>query len=356
MKTQGSNRCIPGVWRAVCALLVLLIGTAAGAAEITDMFGRKFTVQDKPRRVYSASPPMTYLLYALDPTMLAGLNFPVREWQKTYLDKRMQALPVLGGWYGQSYTPNFELVLKTKPEIILTAAVSQATRSQIGQSALKTIPIPVIDAGLDRLAGYSEVILRVGRLLGREQRAKDLAAYADRVNAEIAAFAAGIPERKRVSVYYAEGVDGLRTDGDSSRHAELIRLVGARNVHRSAMQDTMGQEMISLEKVLLYDPDVIIVLEPVFFKAVFSDPRWQRIKAVREKRVYLIPRQPFNWFDRPPSFMRLLGAKWLAHTLYPATYRIDMVRETQEFFKLFLGVDIGAAEAGRILRPVAEGP
>ncbi len=61
----------------------------------------------------------------------------------------------------------------------------------------------------------------------------------------------------------------------------------------------MGMEKISFEQVMLYNPDVILVMENVFYKEVFSDPRWQRIKAVKNKKVYLIPNQPFNWFDRP---------------------------------------------------------
>jgi len=101
---------------------------------------------------------------------------------------------------------------------------------------------------------------------------------------------------------------------------------------------------------MLHNPDVILVMENVFYKSVFSDPRWQRIKAVKNKKVYLIPNQPFNWFDRPPSFMRLLGAKWLANILYPERYHANMVKETQEFFKLFLGIDLNAREAKAVLR------
>jgi len=102
--------------------------------------------------------------------------------------------------------------------------------------------------------------------------------------------------------------------------------------------------------VLLYDPDVILVFEGAFYRTVFGDPRWQRLRAVKNKRVYLIPNQPFNWFDRPPSFMRLLGVKWVASRLYPDRFRIDMVKETQRFFKLFLGYDLTSEEGKRLMR------
>jgi len=111
-----------------------------------------------------------------------------------------------------------------------------------------------------------------------------------------------------------------------------------------------GMEKISFEQVMLYNPDVILVFEDAFYRAVFADSRWQRINAVRDKRVYLIPRQPFNWFDRPPSFMRLLGAKWLANLLYPERYRANIAKETQRFFRLFLGVNLTAEEARNLVQ------
>jgi iron complex transport system substrate-binding protein len=109
-------------------------------------------------------------------------------------------------------------------------------------------------------------------------------------------------------------------------------------------------EKISLEQVIIYDPDVIVVQEETFYDKVFSDPRWQHVKAVREKRVYLVPRLPFNWFDRPPSFMRILGLQWLMGCLYPERYPLDIVREARTFYKLFLGVDVPYGEMKAVIR------
>jgi iron complex transport system substrate-binding protein len=82
---------------------------------------------------------------------------------------------------------------------------------------------------------------------------------------------------------------------------------------------------------------------------VFTDPRWRKVRAVRQKRVYLIPDQPTNWFDRPPSFMRFIGLKWVMNLLYPNEYRIDIVKESRYFYRLFLGVDVSDEEMGKII-------
>ena len=338
--------------RTICLLLLLLgLGSLAQAREVVDMFGRRLPLPDVPRRVYSASPPVTYMLYAIDPAMLVGLNFPVQEWEKRYLRKSMQSLPVLGGWFGQGETPNLEMVLKAKPELVVLMRFGGSFSSKMNETVMKSMPMPVIDVTLDRLSDYPHAFSFLGKLLGRPERAEELALYARKTLADMAALAATIPEREKVSVYYAEEMDGLSTECDTSEHAELINLTGGRNVHKCAARDAYGLETISLEQVMLYDPDVILVKQPAFFKAVFSDPRWQRVRAVKEKRVFLIPLQPFNWFDRPPSFMRLLGSKWLANLLYPKRYPVDMKKETQDFFRIFLNVDLSTQEAAAILRP-----
>jgi iron complex transport system substrate-binding protein len=134
-------------------------------------------------------------------------------------------------------------------------------------------------------------------------------------------------------------------------HAQLIPLSGGRNVHRGSESGHRGMQKISMEQVLQYDPQVIISHEPMFFTGLTTHSKWKNIRAVRDGRVYRIPRTPFNWFDRPPSFMRLLGLKWMTHHLYPERYPLDLVAETQRFYELFLNITIDEATARKILRP-----
>ena len=333
----------------ICLIVVLVSAIPSQSRELTDMFGRNASVLDRPQKVYSPSPPITNLLYAIDPTMLAGLTVPIREHEKPFLRKEMQFLPVLGGWFGLGNVPNLEMILKINPDLIITWKRTSAINGKVDKT-LKTMPIPVISVTLDTIWDYPAAFLYLGRILGREARGDELAACARRTLSEMTRLVASQSAKKRVLVYYAEGVDGLSTECHSSIHAELIPLVGGHNVHRCQARNPMGMEKISFEQVMLYNPDVILVMENVFYKGVFSDPRWQQIKAVKNKKVYLIPNQPFNWFDRPPSFMRLLGAKWLANILHPEKYHANMVNETQEFFRLFLGVDLNPREAKAVLR------
>ena len=79
------------------------------------------------------------------------------------------------------------------------------------------------------------------------------------------------------------------------------------------------------------------------------DPMWKSLKAVKNGRIHLVPTQPFNWIDRPPSFMRVLGIQWLSKILHPQTYKIDLNKRTKEFYNLFLHVKLTDAQAKNII-------
>lgn len=328
-------------------VVVSLFASLAGAKEIIDMYGRKHFVPERARKVVSIGPTGTYLLYAIDPTMLAGLNFPVRENQKKYLQARMNTLPIIG-WFGQGQTPNRETLMLINPDVIFTSKLDQSLSSKVNDH-LKVLKAPVIEMTVDTLPEYPEAFLQAGRILGREARARKLSDYSRKTLAEAAAIVDRIPREKKVSVYYAEGTDGLSTECDTSRHVELLRLAGGMNVHTCVARNPYGLEKISLEQVLVYDPEVILVFDRGFYRKVFKDPLWRNIRAVKTGRVHLIPAEPINWFDRPPSFMRFIGLKWVLNRLYPNQYRVDMVREAREFYRLFLGVDLSDGEMRKLM-------
>lgn len=336
---------------ALCLFLALpmVCSGVAGAREIADMAGRNVSVPDTIKKVYAPSPYGTYIMYAVDPALLAGLIFPLKEEDKKYLHKNVQRLPVIGSLFGQGQTANIEVLLQAKPDVLLMWSDKKSPASQKTEETLKKMGIPYVYATAGSLSDYPDAFQFLGTLLNREKRAKKLSDYSRRVLSGVDAAVKRIPKEKRPKVYYAEGVDGLKTECDDSIHVELLKRAGDTDVHRCHTASHMGLEKISPEQVMLYDPDVIIVQEKLFFDRVFTDPAWQRIRAVRQGRVYLIPRTPFNWFDRPPSFMRILGLQWLMNRLYPKEYPVDIVREGRDFYRLFLSVEVSAQEMRKIM-------
>lgn len=67
---------------------------------------------------------------------------------------------------------------------------------------------------------------------------------------------------------------------------------------------------VSMEMVLIWNPNVIITISSDFYNSVYNNQLWQNITAVKNKQVYLTPQDPFNWFESPPGANTIIGIPW----------------------------------------------
>jgi len=308
-----------------------------------------------PQSVYGTAPPVTLLVYSLAPDLLAGWNFPLNKMaglgmsaNAEYLLPATRNLPVLGGW-DPGDTPELERVLAIHPKLALLWA-PYLDNAHL-RNALQRIDVPMLAINLKSLSDYPAAYRLLGDKLGQGARGEMLATKFQNILNQLQQLRSSLPQSERQTVYYAEGVDGLMTDSADSPHTEVIRAAGGDNVFTGKATALNGMERVSMGQVLAWNPDVILVQDPVFYRRVYSLPAWQGLKAVKNHRVYLVPRQPFNWMDRPPSFMQGLGALWLAHTLYPRQSNMHLNDEIQDFFKTFLQVNVTKAQARSMWQP-----
>jgi len=328
-------------------LAALLLMGSAQAREIVDMTGRKVQAPERIERVFGSAPPLNVLLHALAPEQMIGLSFPLPAEAKRYFPPRLQSLPVVGGIFGMGQQMNPETVLTLRPDIALAWKSPFIDQGRI-EAAFAKIGLPVVFIQLDTLADWPAALRYTGQLLGQEARGQALASYTELALQRVARSVAAVPQAQRPRVYYAESPDGLATDCHQSFHTEAIELAGGHNVYRCEPKDHTGMEKVSLEQVLAFAPDIIIAQDAQFARTVAQDPRWRQVKAVREGRVYSVPRWPHNWIDRPPSVMRVLGVQWLAGLFYPKQLPFDRQRHTREFYQRFFGVTLSEPDINRL--------
>lgn len=327
---------------------VLLLLNSVYAREIVDMGGKKVEIPDTITKVFGTSPPSTYMIYTIDASLIVGLNFNHARGNNessNMLDPRFMALPVVGGLQGGGNSMNRETLLSLHPDVVFLW--NNDASSQLAQYLFESNKIPSINVDLESVESLPKAYLFFGEVLGREQRAKILSDYATKALEETKE-CVKVHASKRPVVYYAEGADGLATECDQSFHYEAIKFAGGINPHLCSTKSGMGMEKVSLEQVILYNPDIIVAQEREFFEKVKSDARWNSIKAVRDGKVYLVPKVPFNWIDRPPSFMRLLGVRWLTHIFYNTPTSEQFQQEMREFYKLFIRIDLTEEQIHKI--------
>ncbi|HUH86132.1 MAG TPA: iron ABC transporter substrate-binding protein [Stellaceae bacterium] len=314
----------------------------------TDGAGRQIDVPQHIERVFAAGSPAATTLYTLAPQMLLGWTAPLSDAEKAFLPARYAALPVLGRLTGRANTANVETVLAARPDIILDLGDVDPTHVSLAERTQEQTGLPylIFDGSFDKTPELYEAL---GRLLGTEKEAAELADYARRTLDEVKEGMARLPAARRPRVYYARGPDGLETALDGSINTEMLRYVGAENVARSP--DRHNTATASPEQILAWDPDVVITMDERFYHAIWDHPLWRGIKAVRDHRVYLLPRLPFGWFDSPPAVNRLIGVRFLAATLYPDVFPRDLRETTSEFYRLFYHEKLSEAQLDQLLKP-----
>lgn len=305
-------------------------------------------INEKPQKVFGSSPPMNYLLYALNPQKMVGLNFSAKNLNNNandkFLRKEFLELPVIGSFHGSGQGMNVETILKYSPDLILIWE-DDYLNTKVTEEIKKT-KIPSVTLPFRKIETMARSIELAANAIGEEQRGKALATY---TKERMAYVKEQLKNVKPTRYYYAEGTDGLATECDNSFHVEALNYAGGKNVHKCTQSNLRGLERISFETLLGYEPEVIIAQNKLVYNEVQSNGLWKHLKAVKNNKVYFVPNTPFNWIDRPPSFMRIIGIEWLAHKFHPKEYKIDLHKQIAEFYKLFLDVELTQEESKQII-------
>ena len=316
----------------------------ARAASVTDGAGRAVPVPARVERVFPAGPPAAIFLYTLAPELLIGWPRANRPEEREFLLPEVGGRPEVGRITGRGNTANLEVVLALKPDLILDVGSVNPTYISLADRVQQQtgIPYALLDGRFD---GIPLAYRTLGALIGRQEQAEAYAGIADDTIKTITQRLAAIAPARRPRVYYARGPRGLETGLGGSINVETIELL-AQNV---AGATRGGLANVSIEQVLIWNPDVIVTIEPDFATNVLHDPAWAPVAAVRARRVHLSPRLPFGWVDFPPGVNRLIGLWWLAKILYRDLFPEDLRALTRDFYRRFYHVALDDGQIDRVL-------
>jgi iron complex transport system substrate-binding protein len=322
----------------------VLAPRAVRAATVTDGAGRAVPVPERVERVFPAGPPAAIFLYTLAPELLIGWPRANRPEEREFLLPDVGGRPEVGRITGRGNTANLEVVLALKPDLILDVGSVSPTYVSLAERVQQQtgIPYALLDGRFDGIPlGYRTL----GALIGRREQGEAFARSAEDTIKTITQRVGTIPPERRPRVYYARGPRGLETGLGGSINVETIELI-ARNV---ADGTRGGLANVSIEQVLLWNPEIIVTIDQDFAANVLSDPAWAPVAAVRARRVHLSPKLPFGWVDFPPTVNRLIGLWWLARILYPDLFPEDLRALTRAFYTRFYHVTPTDTQIDRVL-------
>ena len=306
---------------------------------IIDWFNRTVFVPEKVSRVVSLVPVITISIIEMKSAdLLVGVDriTPTSEFLRIIYPK-IKEIPVVG------LLSEFdeETIVGLRPDVILAGHITVAERFEdLG------IPVVVIPTGDLRYSQVLEAIRLIGEVIGREEEAEELISYCKGIMEELLNVTSGLSRNERPKVYIAMG-DGLKTHV-STLSKDAIWLAGGLDAAENISRPSGGPPIaaVSMESVLKWNPDIIIAWSPKVKSIILSDPRWKAIRAVKDGRVYVLPRGVREWII--PEAEAFLGAKWLAAKLYPDRFSFSK-SDIKEFYVKFLDYEPSDEQIDRIL-------
>ena len=271
--------------------------------------------------------------------------------------KNVQGLP----WFAQVYPRikeipapvkgtdvQMEEIQKVNPQVVLAS-----NKNQIEMA--RNAGIPAVRVNFADYDGLRKTVTITADVLGGKapEIAKQYIAYLDGKIKFAEERTKSIDDANRPSVLHIVGGDNLlKVDGHKTIIDEWIRYAGGKN----AITADGPQITVTIEEIVKADPDIIIIGGTQSRKGIdqlMNDPQWASLKAVQNGRVYSNPVGTFNW-DRY-SAESALQILWAAKLIHPELFNdVNLVKETQEFYKTFLHYDLSADDAQRIID--GEGP
>lgn len=310
---------------------------------ITDMSGNLVTIPYDPRRVAVFSGPVAQIPYILGVQNRIIATTPAMKQSALLrqIDPRIETLTDVRGATGEV---DYELLKVAGADMVLCPPLdSQLIRKRT------TIPAVVVTSTQgDSFDQIVQQIRFIGDIFNRTDEVKRYEEFLHETNRLVSDRTRSIPTDDRLRVFCGYDPTHMMTYGNDTFLEERISIAGCRNAALlgssggSGGKITPSQSEVTLELILAWNPDVIII-DSGSPDDIYHDKRWAPINAVKNHRVYLQPQGIFKW-SRPNAESAVFYPVWLAKTVYPDRFsdiQISdlLIRYFREFFRYELTDD-----------------
>lgn len=307
------------------------------ARTIVDMSGRAVVLPEKVSRVVTlgAVPVLNGFLFAFgeQDSIVNGLPTALaRKYQYVFAPGLAQK-PIV---QGAEKALAVEEIVGLRPDVIFTMDVATA-------ESLRSLRLPAIYLRWTAPEDVKPLMALLGEIFGKRGLAGEYAAYFDRTLELVARRVGSSDGSERPRVLYVN----LRRLTQPHRVADwwIARAGG-----HSLTDAPRDQESItfSLEQMLAWDPQVMIVADRAEAEMAFHEPRLQNMSAVRDKRVHVAPSGAHLWANR--TVEQPLTVLWAATIIHPELLSLDELRaEMSAFYDRFFHARLSREQIDDIL-------
>ena len=248
--------------------------TGADPVAITDVYHRRLTISQPPRRVVSLVPGVTEMLVAL------GVGEAVKG--VTYFDRvpASSGKPVVVGGF---FKPLPQVIAKCQPDFLVVANIHQEVKKRF-----KDAGIPVLSFEAHTVQDIFANLRLLGAIFQRQEQAEELCRRMQGKLELIREKVARIPDSRRLRTVRLMSHRQMLVPGDDSFQNDYIRRAGG-------IPPSLGKKgaivPMTLSEWQKFNPQVIFICgqDTQRVKKLLRQPGRQEVEAVRQGRILCFP-------------------------------------------------------------------
>ena len=308
--------------------------------EFTDSTGRTVTIPNDVTKIAVSGPLTQVYILPLAGDMLVGVSNRYAEDVEKYLPDYLFEMTEIGQLYGGKGEMDLEALLAAAPDLVVDVGDAKSSIAEDMDALTEQTGIPFLHLDAT-VATAPEAYRLLGQLLGREEKAEELASWCENTYQEMASVMERVDaDDARKTLLYCLGDNGVNVIAEGSFHAETVNMMSQNlAVLEDVVSKGTGNE-VDMEQLLAWDPEVIVFAPDSCYDQVGTSSQWQSLQAVSEGHYYKTPYGPYGWLSSPPSVQRYLGMLWLGALLYPDYVEYDLQERVTEYYKLFYDCDL----------------
>lgn len=364
MKRLRPTRASVARWFAATMMVVAVLPASAATIDVTDALGRHRQVNSPVARVVVNFNYEEFTAVAGKDawSKVVGISRTPWEGWRPAIFKRytavipnLQAMPDIG--HSEDGTFSAEKVIALRPDVVFMAEWTfKAMDTAVAQIEGAGIPVVVIDYNAQLLDRHLSSTRAIGKVMGTEGRAEELAALYERQYQDVMSrVAKGKGHGPAKKVYVELGKSGADTVGNSysgTMWGKIVNLLGATNVADGKLPGPWGP--VNAEAVLADRPDVIFIAGSSWVNApnavktgydatpditraslapYLRRPGWSDLPAVRQHQVHAIEHGLCR------TLYDFAAMQYMAKQLYPDAFRdVDPAASFKAYHEKYLPV------------------
>ncbi len=315
------------------------VRAAEGARTVTDMAGRRVALPARIERVVTLGslPVVNSFMFTLGEgrRIVNGLaDFAKPHWKyQTVFAPQLAGQPTM---QLPNREPNLEALLQGKPDLVLTMQRESLER-------LAALGIPVVYLAWREPEDVKACMRLLGDVFGKPAVAQNYVRWFDGTLARVQDGLRGVAQSQRPRVLYLQP--------ETLTQPRLIAewwIPAGGGVSVSDDGRKTESRSFTMEQLLLWDPDMLILSSPEALERVRKDRAFAALKAVKNAQLHLVPVGAHTWSNRTAE--QPLTVLWAAKTFHPERFvSIDLPKETRQFYRDYFGHTLKDADVAEIL-------